>query len=151
MVRACMKYSNNYIANQLFLACGAVSYGYPASWEKSRRLFRSYGRDRLGLSAKEFHMEEGSGLSRKNKISPAGMLTAVELFQPYMELLNHEGDIYLKSGSLSNVFSYAGFFVHQDKLLPFVIMLNQKENNRVRLLKALQRAIVVVDLNGEGF
>ncbi len=151
MVRACMKYSNNYIANQLFLACGAVSYGYPASWDKSRRLFRSYAKKNLGLSVEEFHLTEGSGLSRKNRISPAGLLTAVELFQPYMHLLNHKGDIYLKSGSLSNVYSYAGFFVHGDKFLPFVIMLNQKENNRFELLTALQRAIISEDGNVRTF
>ncbi len=151
MVRACMKYSNNYLANQLFLACGAVSYGYPASWEKSRRLFRSYAKERLGLSSREFHLTEGSGLSRKNRITPAGLLTAVELFQPYMHLLNHEGDIYIKSGSLRDVFSYAGFFVHRARLLPFVIMLNQKENNRLKLLTALQHAIVSESGNVRSF
>ncbi len=64
-----------------------------------------------------------------------------------MHLLNHRGDIYLKSGSLSDVYSYAGFFVHKDKSLPFVIMLNQRANNRFKLLTALQRAIISEDGN----
>ena len=142
IIGGCLKYSNNYIANQLFLACGALSYGYPASWEKSRRLLRGYAKIRLGLSADEFLLTEGSGLSRKNRISPSGLLTAVALFQPYMHLLNREDDIYLKSGSLNNVFNYAGFFVHEKKILPFVIMLNQKKNNRAELLAALHRTVI---------
>jgi len=106
IIQGCMKYSNNYSANQLFLACGAVKYGYPATWDKARRLLRNYAERRLGLSPEEFLLTEGSGLSRKNRISPAGLLKAMELFQPYMHLLNRKGDIYLKSGTLAHVFNY---------------------------------------------
>ena len=37
IVRACLKNSNNYIANQLFLACGIQDHGLPATWQKSRQ------------------------------------------------------------------------------------------------------------------
>jgi D-alanyl-D-alanine carboxypeptidase/D-alanyl-D-alanine-endopeptidase (penicillin-binding protein 4) len=141
IVRSCLKYSNNYIANQLFLACGAVSYGFPANWNKSRRLFKVYVKERLHLSTKEFYLVEGSGLSRKNFISPAGLLKAVQHFRPYAELLNFKGNSYVKSGTLSDVFCYAGFLIYHGRYLPFVIMLNQQENNRDKLLKALRYAI----------
>ncbi|MBW2659217.1 MAG: D-alanyl-D-alanine carboxypeptidase [Deltaproteobacteria bacterium] len=142
VVRNCLKYSNNYTANQLFLACGAKSYGYPATWNKSRRLLGDYARKRLGLSTEEFLLTEGSGLSRKNRISPSGLLAAVKLFQPYMQLLSREGDIYLKSGTLNNVFTYAGFFTLRERIFPFVIMLNQEENSRDILLTALHRTVI---------
>ncbi len=141
IVRSCLKYSNNYIANQLFLACGAVSYGFPANWEKSRRLFDIYIREKLQLSEEEFYLVEGSGLSRKNRISPAGLLKAVEHFRPYADLLNNRRKTFLKSGTLSDVFCYGGFLVHNTRLLPFVIMLNQQENNRDLLLSILQLAV----------
>ncbi len=141
IVRACLRYSNNYIANQLFLACGAVSYGFPASWDKSRRLFKIYAKEKLQLSANEFYMVEGSGLSRKNKISPAGLLRAVEHFHPYAELLNSKRKHLLKSGTLNDVFCYAGFLFHDSRFLPFVIMLNQQENNRDKLLTAIYLAL----------
>jgi len=141
IVRACLKYSNNYIANQLFLACGAGTYGLPANWNKSRRLFKVYIKERLQLSTKEFSLVEGSGLSRKNVISPAGLLKAVEHFRPYADLLNFKGNSYLKSGTLTDVFCYAGFLIDHDRYLPFVIMLNQQENNRDKLLTALHHAI----------
>jgi len=141
IVRSCLKYSNNYIANQLFLACGAVSYGFPASWKKSRQLFKRYAKEKLQLSAKELNLVEGSGLSRKNKISPAGLANVVKHFRPYADLLNTQGENLLKSGTLSNVFCYAGFLGHRDKLHPFVIMLNQQKNNRDKLLTALYNTI----------
>jgi len=137
VIRGCLQYSNNYIANQLFLACGAALYGYPASWNKSRDVFRKYAQEHLGLSTDTFNMVEGSGLSRRNKISPLGLLTAVELFQPYADLLNKRASIFVKSGTLSDVFCYAGFFIRGSRLTPFVIMLNQPDNNRDELLTAL--------------
>jgi len=137
VIKGCMQYSNNYIANQLFLACGAVSYGYPATWNKSRKLFAKYAQMKLGISPEKFRMVEGSGLSRENRISSLGLLKAVELFQPYINLLNHRDNFFLKSGTLRNVFCYAGFFVHGRRFTPFVIMLNQPENNRDKLLMAL--------------
>ena len=140
-MRSCLKYSNNYIANQLFLACGAVVYGFPANWNKSRRLFRRYIKERMQLSTNEFYLVEGSGLSKKNLITPSGLLKAVELFRPYADLLNFTGNSYLKSGTLTDVFCYAGFLIHHDRYLPLVIMLNQQENNRDKLLTALHHAV----------
>jgi len=84
---------------------------------------------------------EGSGLSRKNRISPAGLLKAVEHFRPYAGLLNSRGKNLIKSGTLSDVFCYAGYLVHHNKALSFVIMLNQQENNREQLLTALHLAM----------
>lgn len=141
VIRSCLKYSNNYIANQLFLACGAATYGYPADWDKSRLLFKTYGRKRLNLSDKELIMMEGSGLSSKNRISPAGLLIAIEYFKPYAHLLNNRENLFVKSGTLNDVFCYGGFFVSCSRLIPFVIMLNQKKNNRDKLIEALQQAI----------
>lgn len=141
MIRSCLKYSNNYIANQLFLACGAASYGYPANWHKSRNFFRTYAGKRLNLSREGFIMVEGSGLSRKNRISPAGLLRVVENFRPYVHLLNNRENLFVKSGTLNGVFCYGGFFVHDNRFLPFVIMLNQEKNNRDKLIEALQQAI----------
>ena len=37
MIRGCLKYSNNFIANQLFLHSGVKRFGPPATWEKSQR------------------------------------------------------------------------------------------------------------------
>ncbi len=141
IVRECLKYSNNYIANQLFLACGAKHFGLPASWEKSRQTFALYTRKTLKLTPHQVFVREGSGLSRDNKISPAALLTILEFFKPHSSLLNLKSKTFIKSGTMKDVYCYAGYFQRETGLTPFVIMLNQPQNNRDPLLNALHAAL----------
>jgi D-alanyl-D-alanine carboxypeptidase/D-alanyl-D-alanine-endopeptidase (penicillin-binding protein 4) len=134
-----MLYSNNFIANQIFLALGAHKYGYPATWEKSIQAMADYlGREHK-LSVKEINIIEGSGLSRKNRVSPHAMIQLLEFFKPYARLLPQEDDKFLKSGTLKGVYSYAGYFMENGKLDSFVLLLNQGKNTRDRVLDMLER------------
>jgi len=137
IVRACLKYSNNYIANQLFLACGVRAFGLPATWDKSRLVYALFAEETLHLGPDQILMREGSGLSRQNRISPAALLAILDLFRPYSDLLNRKGDVLLKSGTMKDVYCYVGYFVEQQVLTPFSILLNQPENTRDRVLKVL--------------
>lgn len=138
IISGLLLYSNNYIANQVFLICGAESQGYPASWEKSRNTVETF-LSRLGLTSAEIHMVEGSGLSRDNHVTPAAMLKILNHFKPYAHLLTNDQDILIKSGTLTGVYSYAGFFQTQQNRDPFVIILNQKKNYRDKLLNLLEK------------
>jgi D-alanyl-D-alanine carboxypeptidase/D-alanyl-D-alanine-endopeptidase (penicillin-binding protein 4) len=140
IIRSCLKYSNNYVANQLFLACGANLFGLPASWEKSRRTFTLFAEKTLKLSPSQISVQEGSGLSRQNKISPVALLTILELFKPYSMLLNLKNNILLKSGTMKDVYCYAGYFPQGNDLTPFAILLNQPQNNREQILHILHTA-----------
>jgi D-alanyl-D-alanine carboxypeptidase/D-alanyl-D-alanine-endopeptidase (penicillin-binding protein 4) len=133
-----MLYSNNFIANQLYLLLGAKRYGYPASWEKARRAMAEYLQDRHALSGREIRVVEGAGLSRKNRVSPAAMLLLLNAFKPYAENLPQEKNMLVKSGTLQGVYSYAGYFVTDSRLDSFVLLLNQPENNRDQLLMLLE-------------
>ena len=53
-VRAMLEYSNNFIANQLFLACGAKRFGSPATWEKGQRAMAEFLREKVRLATQEF-------------------------------------------------------------------------------------------------
>ncbi|MBT8329681.1 MAG: D-alanyl-D-alanine carboxypeptidase [Desulfofustis sp.] len=139
MLRACLKYSNNFIANQLFLYCGALKYGAPATWEKAREAMTNVLYSTTGLKSEEVIIFEGSGLSRKNMITPAAAITLLERFKPYASLLSETEHILLKSGTMTGVYGYAGYFSSGENLDPFIILLNQKINNKDRLLK-LSRA-----------
>lgn len=141
IIRACLKNSNNYIANQLFLACGVKDFGLPATWNKSRRTFAIFAEKSLHLSPIQFSVIEGSGLSRENRMSPAAFLEVLELFKPYSALLNIQNDILLKSGTMKDVYCYAGYFPQRNELIPFAILLNQPKNNRARILEILQAAL----------
>lgn len=135
MIRGCLKYSNNFIANQLFLYCGVKRFGPPATWEKGQRAVAEFLIAAAGLSNRDVTVVEGSGLSRKNLITPAAMIAVLELFKPYSSLLGETQNTLLKSGTMTGVYGYAGYFESAGRLDPFVILLNQKSNNRERLLK----------------
>lgn len=137
IVKQCLKFSNNFIANQLFLACGAKEFGLPATWEKSQQAFDKFTRSVLNLPASQLKLEEGSGLSRNNRISPAALIKVLERFRPYSSLLNFQENILIKSGTLKGVFCYAGYFSENKIFTPFAILLNQPQNSRNAVLKTL--------------
>jgi D-alanyl-D-alanine carboxypeptidase/D-alanyl-D-alanine-endopeptidase (penicillin-binding protein 4) len=140
--RACLKYSNNYIANQLFLACGIKFFGLPATWEKSRRAFTLFTANNLQLSQKQIYVQEGSGLSRQNRMSPDALLSILDSFKPYKALLNQKSSILVKSGTMKDVYCYAGYFSRENRLIPYAILLNQPQNNRDKVLHILHTAIL---------
>ena len=139
IVRSCLLFSNNFIANQLYLVLGMVQYGTPATWEKSRLTVDAFIRDQLHLPETQVSMVEGSGLSLKNRISPEAMIQVLEKFKPYATLLPQKQGIRMKSGTLTDVYCYAGYFKKGPALNPFVILLNQKMNSRDRVLNILYR------------
>jgi D-alanyl-D-alanine carboxypeptidase/D-alanyl-D-alanine-endopeptidase (penicillin-binding protein 4) len=72
IVRDINKYSNNVMARHLYLTLGAVSGGPPATPDKANRAIRQWLAGK-GLNAPELVLENGSGLSRTERIS-AGSL-----------------------------------------------------------------------------
>jgi D-alanyl-D-alanine carboxypeptidase/D-alanyl-D-alanine-endopeptidase (penicillin-binding protein 4) len=72
IVRDINKYSNNVMARHLYLTLGAVGGGPPATPDKANRAIRQWLAGK-GLNAPELVLENGSGLSRTERIS-AGSL-----------------------------------------------------------------------------
>ena len=137
LVQDCLKFSNNFIANQLFLSCGVAMFGYPATWEKGRLALLRVLEERFDISSRKMKIYEGSGLSRRTRVSPFFMLSVLEAFIPYRHLLPQENKIRIKSGTLTDVFCYGGYFNSPLSSDPFVIMLNQAQNTRKLVLKSL--------------
>ncbi len=148
IVRLMLLYSNNFVANQLFLTCGAKRFGTPATWAKSRRHLQDFLTE-LGLPAGSFTVEEGSGLSRENRITPAALSQVLEAFRPYVELLPLWQGRRVKSGTLNGVYAYAGFFRGEPEDDPFVLILNQSANTRDQALDLLERQWIR-ERNGSG-
>lgn len=139
LVRDCLEYSNNFIANQLFLSSGATLFGYPATWEKGRKAMLQVLEKHFGINCDAVKIREGSGLSRQTRITPFFMLSVLRAFSPYRHLLPANDSMSIKSGTLTGVYSYAGYFNSTTAADPFVIMLNQSENNRKLILKSLHK------------
>ncbi|HIJ77800.1 MAG: D-alanyl-D-alanine carboxypeptidase [Desulfobulbaceae bacterium] len=138
-VEGLLLYSNNFIANQLFLACGAKRFGYPATWDKGQKAVADFFARKMGIGDDRLHFAEGSGLSRKNRVSPAVMLAVLDAFKPHARLLPVHNGAWVKSGTLTGVYSYAGYLKNNDRLLAFAIILNQKRNTRDALLELLKQ------------
>jgi len=141
VVRALLLYSNNFIANQLFLAMGMKHFGGPATWDKGKRAMLEAVRHTAGLTKDELVLEEGSGLSRKNRTTAGALIKILEAFRPWFFLLPREPGAWIKSGTLTGVFSYAGYFGDTQSLTPFVVLLNQEKNSRDRILKQLRTCL----------
>jgi D-alanyl-D-alanine carboxypeptidase/D-alanyl-D-alanine-endopeptidase (penicillin-binding protein 4) len=139
IIEPLLLFSNNFIANQLFLTLGAFQGGYPATWEKSKQVMADYLQKNYNVSDNELRIIEGSGLSRKNRASSHAMLQLLDSFKPYAKLLPQEDGKLLKSGTLKDVYSYAGYFMENERLDSFVLLLNQGQNNRDRLLDVLEQ------------
>ncbi|MCX5864893.1 MAG: D-alanyl-D-alanine carboxypeptidase [Deltaproteobacteria bacterium] len=132
-----LKYSNNFTANQIFLAMGAKQYGWPATWDKGQRAMTTFYRNELGLSEKDIVVREGSGLSRQNRVTPKAMLAILEAFKPHAGLLPFENNCLRKSGTMTGVYAYAGYFSGEHGLDSFVLILNQPKNTRDQVLGLL--------------
>jgi len=140
MVQEMLLHSNNFIANQIFLASGAKAYGYPATLEKGVRAMDAYIRNNCNI--KDFRAVEGSGISRENGISAESLVKIMTLFKPYRELLVKKRGIMGKTGTLKGAWAVAGFFSSQKNgLVTFAIILNQPSNFRWEILKYMNKGL----------
>ncbi|MBW1615913.1 MAG: D-alanyl-D-alanine carboxypeptidase [Deltaproteobacteria bacterium] len=135
VIRYMLYYSNNYVANQLFLATGAKKYGSPADLEKGAKAIYEY----LGTSG--LKIDEGSGLSRENGVSAAKMYRILLKFFPYYKLMKKRGNDYYKTGTLNGVRARIGYLKKKDKLFPYVIILNDNWGNIYKVIKAVRNKI----------
>ena len=132
VVRDMNKFSNNVMARQLYLTLGAEGAGEPATHEKADRVIREWLAGK-GLSFPEMILENGSGLSRVERISARhlGELLLSSFRSPVMpeliaslplaaadgtmkkRLADAEvaGQAHIKTGSLTGVRSIAGYLL----------------------------------------
>jgi D-alanyl-D-alanine carboxypeptidase/D-alanyl-D-alanine-endopeptidase (penicillin-binding protein 4) len=137
IIKKLLQFSNNFIANQLFLTIGAATYGPPAELGKGRKVLTEYTKSKLGIE--NVSIFEGSGLSRKNQISPNQMIQILQRFSSYHDLLNRSGNDFFKTGTLTGIRTRAGYLIGKSgELYPYVIMVNQKGKNYHSILKQLK-------------
>ena len=77
IVRDTNKFSNNVMARHIFLTLGAEDAGAPASGQKAFAAIRNW-LGRKGIAAPELVMENGSGLSRMERISAANLASLLQ-------------------------------------------------------------------------
>ncbi len=155
IIQKLLRYSNNFTANQIFLYTGAKVLSPPASLEKGVNTLKNYAKS---LGIKRIKIAEGSGLSRKDRITPREMIKLLFAFMPYHNLMRKEytkaeqnknkvkPEEFYKTGTLNNVRTRAGYFKINGKLLyPYVIMVNRKKCNyeTIKTIKEKLKKIVI--------
>ena len=159
MLIGAMKYSNNFIANQLFLKLsetkGTQSLNFN-SVEKyiSKQLEQQYGWDEA--SSTNVILNEGAGLSRQNRLSAKQIDDVLLKLQANKELLNRysisgvspsrDSTVYAhaKTGTLNGVSNFAGFLNVSGKRYRFVFMFNRPVpyGYRDRVLNSLAQELL---------
>ncbi|OPX41296.1 MAG: hypothetical protein B1H13_02775 [Desulfobacteraceae bacterium 4484_190.3] len=138
VIKEMFAFSNNFVANQLLLSMGAADYGSPATLRKGLGTLLHYARNNLGL--KNLAIVEGSGISRKNRISPEDMLKVLQRFHPYRHLLPREGPFFYKTGTLKGIRTRAGYIEKKNGKKGYIVLFLKSDHpNADDLMRCLER------------
>ena len=131
IIKPMMKYSTNFIANQLALNLSVELQGVPADEKKVKQTYTQLLKSRFAWQ--DFLIEDGAGLSRKNRLAPHQLIDVLQAFKPWIKLLPEvERHVYAKSGTLIGVSTLAGYIDSNGQLYPFALMINEKVPYRFR-------------------
>jgi D-alanyl-D-alanine carboxypeptidase/D-alanyl-D-alanine-endopeptidase (penicillin-binding protein 4) len=149
VVRDMNKFSNNVMARQVFLTLSAETTKLPGRYDRSARAVQSWLAAR-GLELPELVIENGSGLSRSERISAGGMgrlllaayrSSVMPEFIASMPLVAYDGTLrkrmkfesvagqaHIKTGSLSDVRSIAGYVLDRNARRHVVVFIVNHAN-----------------------
>lgn len=146
--RALLDHSNNFVANQVFLAVGAATNGGPASLQKSTAVARSFLAGHPQLTGIE--VVEGSGLSYDNHATAPAMTALLALFAPYRDLLKERDGVRHKTGTLQVTRSVVGYLdTAQHGTVRFVVSLDGSgADRRAQIIGALRERLQGKDRDG---
>ncbi|MBS3731903.1 MAG: D-alanyl-D-alanine carboxypeptidase [Desulfobacterales bacterium] len=116
-----MEHSSNFIANQVLVRTGAEVYGPPGTLEKGVCAVNTYARSVLGISPT---VVEGSGISRRNRMTAQMFIPLLAEFAPHSSLLSEKNGIFRKTGTLDGIQNRAGYIEKDGKLYPFAVLIN---------------------------
>ena len=144
IVRDINKFSNNVMARQLFLTLGAELGGSPGQAQKAAQVIKQWVADKK-IRAPELELENGSGLSRIERISPAHLAqllqaawgsTVMPEFVSSLPVVAADGTMrkrlrgervagqaHIKTGLLSDARSIAGYVLDRSGRRWVVVML----------------------------
>ncbi|MBW2146017.1 MAG: D-alanyl-D-alanine carboxypeptidase [Deltaproteobacteria bacterium] len=142
VVRKMLKYSSNFMANQIFLTLGAKAFGQPATMEKGQRAVSEFLAE--SLDVKNAKVMEGSGLSRMNRVTARQMDRVLKYFWPHRRLLPKRNGMRVKTGTLSDVKASAGYFTsHNNGPVRLVVIINNcpRHSTKHRIINLLKKGL----------
>lgn len=130
MLRGALEYSNNFIANLIYLKLADDGLAAPVSFDAANRWVSNYLQTHFGWQGHQ--LLEGSGLSRSNRVSAAQLEQILSHLEPNKDLFRKVDSksggavVFAKTGTLDGVRSYAGFIELAEQSYRFVFLLNRK-------------------------
>ncbi|MGD8257734.1 MAG: D-alanyl-D-alanine carboxypeptidase [Desulfobacterales bacterium] len=135
-----LEHSNNFTTNQLLISSGVKAFGQPGNLKKGVAAAKQYARRVLQI--KDMEIVEGSGISRKNKVSAQAMLRILEEFEPHHLLMHQEGREFYKTGTLYGIRTRAGYISSKrNGLYRYVVMMNTPGKSTTSLIHRLLRIL----------
>ena len=131
MIKPMLKYSTNFIANQLALVLAAEKHKQPANAQLVKQVMNNSLQNIFHWQG--FNIQDGAGLSRQNRLKPTQLVGLLKQFKQWKHLLPEKAKgVYAKSGTLTGVSTLAGYLVKGNDWKPFALMINQRVSNNLR-------------------
>lgn len=165
----CNRDSQNLFAEALIKRLGHEATGDPGSWSSGAAAIRMFLSRTIGPDAAKVVVDDGSGMSRDNRISPK-MLTRIlrlmhraedDLAEMYLDSLaeagegtlrrrfrgrDMHGEVYAKSGYIRGVIALSGYVIHDDQhAYAFSIILNDWAKPIGDGKKLIDRMVIAID------
>ena len=124
-----------------FYSNGQNIYGPPGTMDKGTRAALFFIRNVLEI--KEVDIAEGSGISRKNRISAAAFDRVLAEFQPYRYLLKRNHHEFYKTGTLAGINTRAGYLTKQNgNLFRYTVLVNTPGRSIDKIMAAVRRYLM---------
>jgi D-alanyl-D-alanine carboxypeptidase/D-alanyl-D-alanine-endopeptidase (penicillin-binding protein 4) len=135
-----LEFSNNFTTNQLFITAGIRSSNPPGTLNKGITAALKYAVDVLNLDG--MALFEGSGISRKNRVSAIHMVKILDRFEPYHTLMRKDNNEFYKTGTLYGINTRAGYIRNaQGQLYRYVVIINTPGKSTRPVMKKLRRIL----------
>ncbi len=135
-----LEYSNNFTTNQLLITSGIKAFGAPGTLNKGVSAALAYAVDVLKIEGMTIY--EGSGISRKNRVTAEHMIMVLNEFAPYRYLMRRQKNEYYKTGTLHGISTRAGYIRNNNgQLYRYVVMINTPGKTTRPVMKNLLRII----------
>lgn len=139
-VKKMMTYSNNFMANQILIEAGIAQTGPPGTLSNAVTAARGYARDVLFMDG--LQITEGSGISRKNRITASNLHKILLKFKSHFKLLRQDRTDFYKTGTLKDISTRVGF-IGQDEasLHAYVILCNTPGKSAIPIRNKLMNLL----------
>ena len=140
IIAGLLEHSNNFTANQLLITAGIKAFGPPGNLQKGVDAALAYASRELGLT--DMTIEEGSGISRKNRLSAREMMRVLKAFEPNFVLLRQQGRDFFKTGTLDGINTRAGYIASKNGgNYRYVVMVNTPGKSTRPIMRQLLRIL----------